>query len=234
MNYLVFTLVLDSILGLTCLPVKKIGKFCSSDSECSSGWCFEEQCTNPPAKNKPCAPDHRCAKGLGCSAKLDGICEPVAKANQPCQFSSTGKNYCDIGLLCYDGICQAAKPALSACSDDKKCGPNKRCKYNRWQKKYVCQLKKARGSFCWRNTECQDGYYCKNLNCRPKKAVNDVCSSGQCAKHLDCLSNSSIFNQVYKPHMCQPIPGRGQHCNLHCKEGYYCGEELDSFWALFK
>jgi hypothetical protein len=200
-----------------CKRKKASGARCRKNIECSSGLCYEDACVWLPGEGEICGPHLICGPGLGCN--MYGQCVKMARKGTSCLFTMAGKTLCDIGLLCYNGICDTPRGIGTFCADHDKCGSNLHC-FNG-----LCVSKAKKGHGCYHSLDCEKTLYCdyKLHECVKKSGRGGKClSNGHCEDHLACLSNTDFFTSLFIPQNCQILPVENERCFERCDPAYYC------------
>jgi hypothetical protein len=85
------------------------------------------------------------------------------------------------------------------------------------------------GEPCSTLIKCSTGLYCDHSKhiCKAKNGLGKYCNnnSAECKQNLECLTNTNIFTQCFRPFTCQNLPSESQPCIEKCKEGFYCKRE---------
>ena len=189
-----------------CVAKKAQGQPCSSNGECTTGFCVEDRCCNT-ACNNPC---DACSVAAG--AQTDGTCANVADggAGTP---------------ACAPYLCNGASPTCpQSCTSDADCVSGDYC-----DAAHHCVAKLAQGQGCSSNGQCASGSCADGVCCNTAcGGACDACSvatgaqtNGTCA----VLGDGSLGSPSCAPYLCDgslaACPGS---CTTDgdCVGGTYC------------
>ncbi len=211
-----------------CYPRVSLNSTCATNEECLSGlYCeyFQKKCLTLPSLGNPCGNQVYCATMLGCSSV--NTCQSLSIKGEDCMLGENGYNVCSFTLGCYlsetgSNKCNDLKVNVGdPCTSDNKCGGGLGCHYDNSGKNFCIKKKSPEGS-CNNDDVCMYGY-CDftQLKCVYKKALGEVCKSGECQDNLSCISTKYLI--FFTRMTCQNIPSTiGSTCNDKCAGNLVC------------
>ena len=221
------SVLIASALSSKCYSQVSLNSPCSTNQDCLSGLYCEyntKKCLAFPTLNSPCGNQVYCASNLGCSA--NNTCQLLATKGQVCMLGEFGYNICQNPLGCYsttgDNQCNDLKGSLgAACTTENRCGGGLGCNFDNNGSTY-CVTKRAAGGPCNNNDVCSNGYCDFTvLKCANKKAIGEVCKTGECQDGLSCVPTKYML--FLTRNTCQKIPSTvGAACNDICTAGLVC------------
>jgi hypothetical protein len=200
------------------------GGACSSDAECSTGWCTGwgnacGACRGPGGFGDSCLPDcdqgicrirgDVCAEGLVCG--VEGTCvlaTPPGAVDAPCGAGHA----CEPGLYCDDSsTCRRTKAIGEACGDHPwECGWEATCEAG------VCTE--------WPHDPCSTllcdaGFHCRSGACVPRPSVGEECTIEVVWSPGPCLGS-----WCGRSGRCEPYASPGSACgdDARCAPGLEC------------
>lgn len=209
-----------------CNVLRTLGETCFGDKECEPTLACDrgtETCVALPREGEECS--SRCADGLTCIEQRGvSSCRRPGRLAESCLdlFGISGP-VCDVGLACRSGSCEVAPRIGEPCSDDQICEPGLACFFDT----NTCQPPGTEGDECESSGICTDGLFCnydrRPAVCAPLLADGEECTSGFCARDLDCRYFEALSRSI-----CV-VPGAvGEPCTSVCEAGAYCGEDPEA------
>ncbi len=101
---------------------KPLGKKCSKNRQCASGFCSNGVCTDCGGENKTCCPGSRCGSNLTC---VNNTCTACGHLGLPCCPGGD----CGSAAICQDesGMCDSCCLYLQLCFRDNGCSAGFTC-----------------------------------------------------------------------------------------------------------
>ncbi len=192
-----------------CVALEENGADCWTDGQCQSGWCWQDACRTPLARQATCTAGMRCAGNLVC---IGGACTNRPGIDGDCDTSEI----CRVGNLCVQGKCTPAEicgsggvnePCLTSdgcvagtvCSSTTSlcmalAGEGEACMPTPYASECatglycaggptgVCTKINGPGESCSWSEPCVDGYTCNVDTCDPLVPLDGTCTmANECA-----------------------------------------------------
>lgn len=170
------------------------GQACQAFSECCSGTCANQICTDCGGVGQSCGGPGGCCLGLDC---YQGTCASCKLDGDACQLAS---DCCS--NICYQGTCAACRSEGYSCSSSAECCAGTSCQNG------ICAVAcSPLGGSCGSSADCCDGNSCTNGKCSPPCKNN---GSG-CSANAECCGGSCYQGLCQQAPSCKPA---GSSCTL--------------------
>jgi len=201
----------------TCM--KPLGSVCTSNSQCTSGFCVDGYCCNSLCSgtcqscNQPgsvglCSPipagtdpANECTDQGASSCGTNGLCSGSGSCAYYPNGTQSSASYCSAGIYHAPDTCNGAGSSISG--GTALCFP------------YICSSNGTCRTSCAINSDCSSGYECASGGACKKAAggtctADSECGSGFCTDGVCCQSRCGgtceKCNQLGRYGFCDPVP----------------------------